>query len=89
MIGRRESDAVKYLTDEWSAGTASVESRQSVKPRVIDIGAAITQPMVDEYREATEARLAGRTSRRLTVAFWTCLILIGLAGLVGVGLAVF
>lgn len=43
-----------------------------VRPRPIDIGAAITSVQMDEYREVSEARAAGRDLRRLDAAAFIC-----------------
>ncbi|GAB3838216.1 hypothetical protein [Kribbella italica] len=64
------------VTFAWPRRGERPKPQQS-RPSVIDIGAAITQPMLDEYREASEARDAGLTSPRLTFAFWACLVVIG------------
>lgn len=83
--GRTHGDAVRTIvTMRWPERGEDLPP----KPRVIDIGAAITQPMLDEYREATEARLAGRTSPRLTAAFWGCLFAIGALIVFGVVYAI-
>lgn len=47
---------------------------------VVDIGAAITQPMLDEYRDASVAKAAGKESPRLVAAYWACLL--GVAALI-------
>ncbi|TDD29224.1 hypothetical protein E1218_04990 [Kribbella turkmenica] len=79
-------DAVHTLVFGLTMAQPTRQPRPLVTPpgqartqgKAVDIGEAITRSQVDEYRDASEAKAAGRESPRLVLAYWVCLIATGI-----------
>ncbi|GAA3103911.1 hypothetical protein JOF29_003554 [Kribbella aluminosa] len=79
------SDAARTLSFGLTMGQPTKPPSRIITPagtprtqgKALDIGEAITRAQMDEYRDASEAKAAGRESPRLVFAFWACLVIIG------------